>query len=210
MPLRLPGMQPSRDRRTWCPSPLMPADLPRAGQVRQRMSNSAINGQHVSNVPQAASVPQPSAPATHNQQPGKQNETKPHEVSKSNPGTASARVPQPPAGNSYHAAPAYTASSYAGASSSYPRSGRSYSSQASAYGSSRSAYSPPATSSRSAGTYSAAPAYSVRATAPVVPHYSAPAAPHYSAPSAPHYSGGGGGGGGASHASSGHSGGHSR
>ena len=146
--------------------------------------NSAISGQHVSNVPQAASVPQPSAPATHNQQPAKQNETKPHEVSKSNPGTASARVPQPPAGNSYHAAPAYTASSYAGASSSYPGSGRSYSSQASAYGSSRSAYSPPATSSRSAGTYSAAPAYSARATAPVVPHYSAPAAPHYSAPSA--------------------------
>ena len=169
---------------------------------------SSNNAAHVTNVPhEGASVPHPPASGTHNQQPGKQNESKPHEVSKSSPGTASARVPQPPAGYAYHAAPAYTASSYAGRGASSSGSNRSYSAPTSPYGSNRGSYASPTSTYRSAGTYGAAPTYSA--------HTYAPAIPHYSAPSASHSSGGGAGGGGhysggGSHASSSHGGGHGR
>jgi hypothetical protein len=176
---------------------------------------SGNNPEHVAAPPQhqATSVTHPAASTPHNQPPSKQGgsnqqkESKPHEGAKSNPGMASAQVPRPPAGYSYHAAPAYSGSSYAGGGSAYNGNARSYSASAPSYGSSRSTYSAPAPAYRSGGTYNAAPAYSARVTAP---------APHYSAPSAstPHSSGGGGGGhysggsSGGSHASSGHSGGH--
>jgi hypothetical protein len=186
-------------------------------------NSSGNNGGHVT-APQhpATSVAQPAGSTPHNQQPskpsgnGQQKESKPHEAAKSNPGMASANVPRPPSGYSYHAAPAYSGSSYAGGNASYGGNARSYSASASTNGSSgRNSYSAaPSQSYHSGATYSAAPTYSARASAPAPQHYSAPSA------SAPHSSGGGGGGGGGhssgggnsggSQASSGHSGGHSR
>ena len=176
---------------------------------------SGNNGEHVT-TPQreATSVTRPVPTTPHNQPPNKQNdskqkESKPHEAAKSNPGTASVRVPQPPAGYAYHASPAYSASSYAGRSTSYGGAAHSYSPPASVYGANRSTYSAPTPAYRSAGTYNAAPTYTARASAPVTQHYSAPSTPHYSGGGGGgHYSGGGSSGG--SHASSGHSGGHGR
>ncbi len=178
---------------------------------------TANNAAHVATPQQheATAVQHAPAPASapHNQQQpskqngGKQNEAKPHEAAK-NPGMASAQVPQPPSGYSYHAAPAYSASPYSGRGAS---NNASYASSASPYASSRRPYSAPAATYRSAAPYGNAP-YSARATSQPAPHYSAPSAPHYSGGGAPggggHYSGGGGGGG--SHASGGHSGGHGR
>jgi len=176
-------------------------------------NSSGNNAEHVTTSPhQATPVQQVPASATHNQQPqNKSKESKPHESPKANPGSTSVRVPQPPAGYSYHAAPAYSTSSYTGGNASYGGTARSYGASGSAYGSGRSSYSAPTTTYRSSGTYSSAPTYNARATAP--------AAPRYSAPSAPNYSGGGGSGGGRysgggsgsrSQPSTGHTGGHSR
>jgi hypothetical protein len=178
----------------------------------------AANTEHVATAPHQANQPaQPPASSTHNQQPNnqkqnqnKENNAKPHEATKSNPGMASAQGPRPAAGYSYHAAPAYTASS-AGRSGSYGGSTSGYANTASPYGSSGSPYSA-SQPYRSAGSYGSAPAYSARATPPSVPRYSAPSASHYSAPapsSGARYSGSGTSSGG-SHASSGHSGGHGR
>lgn len=158
---------------------------------------------------EAASATRPPAQATHTAPPPKQQqqpkESNPKEQPKSNPGTASAPVPRPPAGYSYHAAPSSSASSsYAGGSSS--GGSRSYSAPAST-GSSSATYSS-APAYRSSGSYAAAPAYNARASAPAVQHYSAPPAPHYSGGNGGGHSGGGGGN--TSHASSGHEAGHSR
>jgi FecR protein len=194
---------------------------PYAGGAAPNSTNAAAHnssGNYGGNAPQheATSVTRPAASVPHNQQPNKQNESKPkeskpHEAAKSSPGMASAQAPRPAAGYTYHAAPAYTASSNTGRSASYGGNTRSYAASASPYGSSRSSYSAPAQANRSAGTYSAAPSYSARASAPVAPHYSAPPAPHYSGGGGSggggHYSGGGSSGG--SHASSGQ-GGHNR
>jgi hypothetical protein len=200
---------------------------PNAGGATPITTNAAThntsgnNGAHVATPQhQATSVAQPAASTPHNQQPSKPSgssqprESKSHEAAKSNPGMASANVPRPPSGYSYHAAPAYSASSYSVGSASYGGSARSYSASASTYGSSgRNSYSaaPTSQSYHPGATYSAAPSYSARASAQAPQHYSAPSAP------APHYSGGGGGGqysgggnSGGSQASSGHSAGHSR
>ena len=152
-------------------------------------------------------------PASHNEkpaQPSKENKAK--EPPKANPGMASSNAPRPPAGYSYHAAPAYTASSFA-AGSSYNAGSRSYSANTTPYAANRTGYSAnPAPYTANRSSYSApAPAYHAGYT--TAPSYtarvSAPAAPHYSAPS---YSGGGHPSGGVGHASSsgGSSGGHHR
>ena len=140
-------------------------------------------GTHV--TPAAAATP-----ANHSQKPPQNNgnkESKPKEAAKSNPGMASTSVPRPPSGYTYHAAPAYSASSYSGGNS-YGGGSRSYSANTTPYVPGRSGYSAPAASYHAGGGYSAAPSYSARASAPAAPHASAGS---YSGGS--HPSGGGGG-----------------
>lgn len=154
----------------------------------------------------------PSSPPAQNNHASQPKESNPKEQPKANPGTASVQVPRQSAGYSYHAAPASTASSYAGGSASYGAS-RTYSAPAASYGSRSASYGSSAPSYRAGGGYNPAPSYSARASAPAVQHYSPPSAPHNSGASGGggHYTGGGGGGGGgAPHASGGHSGGHGR
>ncbi len=182
---------------------------PTTAEAVNRSYGSGYPSSHPSNQGTAqsheATHASPSAsPSYHNERPAQGNsnkESKPKDTPKGNPGMASSNVPRPPAGYSYHAAPAYAASSYAGGNS-YGGGSRSYSANASPYTGNRSTYSAPAAAYRSGGENSAAPHYNVRTTAPAAPHYSAPA-----------YSGGGhssGGGGGHSSSSGGHSGGNHR
>ena len=176
----------------------------------ERTSSGNPSG-HMTQPPhQTTTATRPPASSTHSEQPSKQRETNTtKEAPKGNPGMASTPVPRPPAGYSYHAAPAYSSSSYAGNNSSYGGSSRSYSAPATGYRSSGGSYAYSAPTYRGGGSYGSAPTYSAHVTAPQMPHYSAPSAPHYSGSAGGgHYSGGGGGG--SSHASSGHSGGHSR
>jgi hypothetical protein len=209
---------------------------PTATEAANRNYGSAYPSVHPSTQGTAqsheATHASPSAsPTYHNQKPAQNNnkESKPKEAPKGNPGMASANVPRPPAGYSYHAAPGATASSYAGGNS-YGGGSRSYSANASAYAGNRSSYSasaspyagnrssysasaPTYTGNRSTysapattyhtggGEYSAAPRYSARASAPPLPHSSATS-----------YSGGGRSSSGSGHSSSsgGHSGGSHR
>ena len=162
-------------------------------------------------TPQQSAPSHQSAPSQHAAPQGNSHDSS--HGSSASTSRAYGSAPRPPAGYSYHAAPAYTpSSSYAAGRSgvsvygarspgSYPSS--SYPGSARSYGSS------PTYSARS---YGSSPAYTARS-------YGAPSgysAPHYSAPSASHYSGGGGGGyhasgGGGSHGGGGgggHGGGH--
>src|SRR5208283_203045 len=157
---------------------------------------------------EASRTQQAPASSTHGEPADKSRENKSKEMPKSGSGISSANVPRPPAGYSYHAAPAYDASSVAGRASSYAANSRSYSPSASQNGSSRSTYSASAPSYHSGEGSRPAPTYSARAYTPASPQ-------HYSAPAAPHYSGGNGGGhssgggrGGRSASSGGHSSGH--
>ena len=173
---------------------------PATGEALSHSSAAATPVSHQAPPPAHQSAPQQrSAPAE------KQSKSNP------NPGTASMRAPQPPAGYSYHAAPAYSASSYSGAGGSYGASSRSYNHGASSYGSSTSSYGAAPSRYGSSGTYGSPSSYSARTSTPAVQHYSAPPAVHYSSGGGSsgnaHYSAGGSG---SSHASSGHGGGHSR
>jgi hypothetical protein len=176
---------------------------PTATASAAHSGSSGIPATHTASAPHDGGHPaQPAASTNHGNSPGKSNqESKPKETSKSNPGMASVSVPRPPSGYTYRPAPAYTASTHGNSGSAYGGS-RSYTPSTSPYAQSRSSYSPPAQSYHPAGGYSGAPTYTARA--------SVPAAPHYSAPSS---SGGGhSSGGGASHssASGSHSSGHGR
>ena len=174
---------------------------PATSEALSHGSAAATQVSHQTPPPAHQSAPQPrTAPAE------KQSKSNP------NPGSASMRAPQPSAGYTYHAAPAYSASSYnAGSSRSYGGSSRAYNPAASSYTSGASSYGAAPPRYGSSGNYAATPSYSAKASAPAVQHYSAPTAVHYSggggSSSNAHYSGGGGG---SSHASSGHGGGHSR
>jgi hypothetical protein len=122
-------------------------------------------------------------------------------------------APRPPAGYTYHTAPAYSGSSSyaAGRMGVSPYGLNRGDSPVPNYGSTRSYGASQAYTPRS---YSPSPAYSARSYGSV----GASSAPRYSAPSAPHYSGGGGGssgggghsGGSGSSAGGGHSGGSGR
>ncbi len=171
-----------------------PSSVPRPPQSSQAgHSNSASQ-------PHGAS--QQSAPASHSSAPhGSQSKSAPK-------GSGMASAPRPPAGYSYHAAPAYSAAS--------SRSG-SYSAASSyAGGSNRGSY-PNMASSRS---YGSSPIYGGRSYGSSSTYGSRGAsgysAPHYSAPSGGSYhsSGGGGGGrsygGGGGHSSGGGGGHHGR
>lgn len=178
---------------------------PSAVDSAARSNSSPYDPGHVATPAHESTHAAPSTPpANHNEKPSQPNkENKAKESPKPNGGTASVNVPRPPAGYSYRPAPAYTASSYPGGSSSISRP-RSYSPATTPYVPGRSVYTPPVQSYHSGGGYSAAPSYGARLSTPTAPSYSAhmstPAAPHYSAPSSSggsgggHYSGGGGGG----------------
>ena len=176
----------------------------------------AANTEHVVTTPHEAVRPeQPPASYTHSQQPNNQkqnqNDAKPHDATKSNPGMASAQVPQPPAGHSYHAAPAYSASSNAGRSAPYGANNPGRAGNTSPYGSSGSAYSGyQSPAYRSPGSYGSAPT-NTGTTAPSAPRYSVPSASHYSTAGpagGARYSSGGSSG--SSYAASDHGRGHSR
>ncbi|HZD32414.1 MAG TPA: DUF6600 domain-containing protein [Candidatus Angelobacter sp.] len=151
---------------------------------------------HVNTAAPASQPTHAAPPASHNEKPSQPSkESKPaKDTAKGSPGMASSNAARPPAGYSYHAAPAYTASSYSNGGS-YNGGARSYSANSSPYAGSRSGYSSATPSYRSGGGYTPPPTYSARASAPSM-----------SRASAPSYSGGGhyssGGGGGSSHAAS--------
>lgn len=190
------------------PKPPSASGIVPSGTTAAQRSPTSSQSERVMTPPHIATpAPQPPPSAQH-AQPSQQKESKPGVEPKGNPGVASVSVPRPPAGYSYRSAPGYAGSSYSGSNGSYGTA-RTYSAPAPPYGSSRGSYAAPVPAYRSGGSYNSAPAYGARSSAPVTPHYSAPPAQHYSAPPAAHYSGGNAGGG-SSHASSGHSGGHSR
>ena len=123
-----------------CRSRLMPAGPAPSSDSHGSAKRIRLTTEHMRHAAQhqATSATRPPASSHHSQPSEQSNESKSSESPKSNPGMASAQVPRPPAGYSYHAAPAYTASSYSGRSASYGGNSRSYSAPAStAYGSSR-------------------------------------------------------------------------
>jgi hypothetical protein len=209
-------------QRTVPKPPYAGGPIPPANSAAQHNATSNSNERAAQQPAREAShVQQPPASQNHNAPAnGNSKESKPKDAPKANPGMASSNAPRPPAGYSYHADPAYAASSNANGRGSYNGGARAYNSPAPSYSPSQSAYGSSATVYRSSGSYSAAPSYNARAyaPAPAPKHYSAPAAPHYSGGGggAAHYSGGGGsgnsggGGGGHSNSSGGHGSNHSR